>query len=382
MFLISIFLLPNLTQYIKGLYGSFVTYVLIAFLSIIAILRVIDMKGYGKADAMNSLVMSVFLCFLYLLVGFFTGFSLKTFSSTSSLAASLVIFIINITSVEVARAIAISMPNSIRTKILLGVIVGLFYSKTIIANKTYLVGACSQPVNLVSDVIFSLIITLLHIDGGFLSAFVFRFLISCFWRFSPILPDKNVLGFAWYSFESLSLITVYFVLTMLYQPSVKKNYFMVDKSLLKKSLNILAKLTYVGVFTVLFVIVFGGFTPMVINSGSMTPTLKIGDIVLVRHQNEYDVGDIVAYNFMGQVIVHRIVDIKNEGFITKGDANSNDDPFIISRDLIIGKVSLKIPIIGWISLALKGNIDGSLFYLTSGLILVGLISLFISKKRS
>jgi len=57
---------------------------------------------------------------------------------------------------------------------------------------------------------------------------------------------------------------------------------------------------------------------------------------------------------MGRIsIIHRVVEVREEGFVTKGDANRHPDPEVVHPDQIRGKVIFTIPKIGWIPLALK-----------------------------
>jgi len=103
-----------------------------------------------------------------------------------------------------------------------------------------------------------------------------------------------------------------------------------------------------------------GFTPTVIASGSMQPTLNVGDIAITvkTPTKAIKIGDIIQfYRASGEPpTIHRVID-KYEGggltwFITKGDANNApDDP--INEHQVIGKVILIIPKLGWISITLK-----------------------------
>ncbi|MCS7386087.1 MAG: signal peptidase I [Candidatus Methanomethylicota archaeon] len=105
---------------------------------------------------------------------------------------------------------------------------------------------------------------------------------------------------------------------------------------------------------------------VVVASGSMIPTLNVGDILIVRGVNpeSLQVGDIIVFKppspyWRGMPWVHRIIDkkVRNDGLVffrTKGDANQAPDPFWISAENVIGKVLLRIPYIGLISLTLKG----------------------------
>ena len=105
-----------------------------------------------------------------------------------------------------------------------------------------------------------------------------------------------------------------------------------------------------------------GYHPAVVGSGSMTPTICMGDIVIVKKVNPYDihVGDIIQYRSdEGITITHRVIAIKETPngliFVTKGDANNvADKPF--KEDRVIGKVVFVIPKLGLIPLMIRNLI--------------------------
>lgn len=107
---------------------------------------------------------------------------------------------------------------------------------------------------------------------------------------------------------------------------------------------------------------------LVVASGSMRPTLEVGDIIIVEgvdyesiHASPTD-GDVVVYRdprpFGSELIVHRAVDKTPLGLITKGDANQRPDPWSpIPPNYVVGKwTGIKIPYwtgLGYLSLLLK-----------------------------
>ena len=93
---------------------------------------------------------------------------------------------------------------------------------------------------------------------------------------------------------------------------------------------------------------------LVVISGSMQPTLNVGDIIVVKgfDPNEIKVGDIIVYHKpirYEELNVHRVIEVyRNDGkifFTTKGDANSGSIPWEIRfpADLVVGKVIEKLP---------------------------------------
>jgi signal peptidase len=101
-----------------------------------------------------------------------------------------------------------------------------------------------------------------------------------------------------------------------------------------------------------------GFQTFLISGVSMEPTLKAGDVVIVKKSSPEDIqiGDVVLFNKEEKRVLHRVVEINRSGMeteiITQGDANNvADEPVPISG--VQGKAIFKIPKIGWLSLNLK-----------------------------
>lgn len=81
---------------------------------------------------------------------------------------------------------------------------------------------------------------------------------------------------------------------------------------------------------------FLGYSIFEVATGSMSPTLKVGDWILIKKSSSYQVGDIITYQETDYYITHRIIEINDTNVITKGDANLvADNP--ISKDNIKGK---------------------------------------------
>ena len=89
---------------------------------------------------------------------------------------------------------------------------------------------------------------------------------------------------------------------------------------------------------------------------------NIGDIFVLKKADEVKIGDIIIYNDMirNAPIIHRVVDIKEGYYQTKGDHNSATFPFEekISKEQIYGKVLLKIPYLGWVKVMFNIMLKG------------------------
>lgn len=103
---------------------------------------------------------------------------------------------------------------------------------------------------------------------------------------------------------------------------------------------------------------FLGIKTYIIVSGSMEPNLEIGDIVIVKEtkKEELKVGDIISFRQGQSVITHRINEISEEKYITKGDNNNTTDDEPIEYEQIEGKVEKIVPVIGKLALMLHQKI--------------------------
>lgn len=100
--------------------------------------------------------------------------------------------------------------------------------------------------------------------------------------------------------------------------------------------------------------------PIVITgSGSMSPAIEMGDIVVVQgvSASSIQVGDIIVFEEpnIGELTIHRVIQIetREDGsiyFTTKGDANPSKDSRPVSATNVYGRVIYRIPYVGYIAI--------------------------------
>jgi len=106
-------------------------------------------------------------------------------------------------------------------------------------------------------------------------------------------------------------------------------------------------------------IILSTATPLVtVASGSMSPALETGDLVIIQGTpaNSIQVGAIIVFDSpSGTRTIHRVTRIQTlqNGtiqFKTKGDANSDEDLYWTLEENVHGQILHRIPYIGWIAL--------------------------------
>lgn len=129
----------------------------------------------------------------------------------------------------------------------------------------------------------------------------------------------------------------------------------IDRDYNKKRVKSLVLPIILTLIIVYFTSGYFKYYALAIASGSMSPKIKKGDIVIVEKikdkYQEIKEKDIIAYEYNGTIIVHRVEKIINLNgiyyFYTKGDANNSLDNYSIDQSMIIGVVRMDIPYIGW-----------------------------------
>lgn len=86
---------------------------------------------------------------------------------------------------------------------------------------------------------------------------------------------------------------------------------------------------------------FFGYSIFEVQTGSMADAISAGDWIIVKLTQEVELNDIITYEYNGEYITHRVIEIYNDTYITKGDANSSkDEP--LKQGQILGKVVITL----------------------------------------
>jgi signal peptidase len=99
-----------------------------------------------------------------------------------------------------------------------------------------------------------------------------------------------------------------------------------------------------------------GYRMYVVHTGSMTPTLNPGDLVIDKRQTALRAGEIITFrhsDLTSDVVTHRIQSVTLAGIHTKGDANRSADAWTIRPDQVQGHVVLKLHGFGYLAVYFK-----------------------------
>ncbi|MGI9607704.1 MAG: signal peptidase I [Acidimicrobiales bacterium] len=105
---------------------------------------------------------------------------------------------------------------------------------------------------------------------------------------------------------------------------------------------------------IVIVMLTTGWAPIIVTTGSMTPTLRPGDVVMVDdHPDDGLLGQRTVITFEspggdGELITHRVFETlpAAELYITKGDANQSPDSDRVSPTQVRGVARLVVPLVG------------------------------------
>lgn len=212
----------------------------------------------------------------------------------------------------------------------------------------------------------SAVLTALAYIGGAIFPIIYMTLIKAYIFTMPVLPVQQ--GHARplaYMLMSLLQLTILWVMR-----GKRMSFREVYSSLLSKRAGVLRRAIHATMTAfniaiaggILFLLITGGRLS-VVTSGSMSPTLNIGDIVVITPTQNPQNGTIAVYLGERSLVIHRIVDVveKDNGtvlYVFKGDANNNVDPNPVPRKYIVGEMSFRIPVVGLPVILLTKTLGG------------------------
>lgn len=121
-----------------------------------------------------------------------------------------------------------------------------------------------------------------------------------------------------------------------------------------------------------------GYSLFEVATGSMKPTIQIGDVVIVKITKDVNENDIIVYIDGDDIITHRLVEKSEDNIVTRGDANNSEDK-PIQENMIIGQVIKIVPQLGtWQNILSSPEVLALIIVL---IIILSIIYIYTSKSE-
>ncbi len=195
----------------------------------------------------------------------------------------------------------------------------------------------------------NILCTYISYKTGYKPVWLYSLIIGTYSFFLPIIPNPNK-----YIYSVVELVIPMIYLYFLYKYFKREKDEKVEREYSKKRIGGLIIPSLLVIFLVYFTSGYFYYHAIVIASGSMTPNILKGDVVVIEkipNKKDIKIGEVIAYKHEDIIVVHRLVKkiiVDGEVFYyTKGDANNGIDKYKITEDEIIGIVNIRIPYIGY-----------------------------------
>ena len=180
---------------------------------------------------------------------------------------------------------------------------------------------------------------------------IYRIITILYMYVFPIVPNIYIF------FEAIIRLIIPYVIYIIIEALYSRNNYVVSVEHKRKEAVISIILCLIVAIIIMLVSCKFRFGVLTIGSESMTGTINKGDIVLYERYDEnqtINTGDIIVFIDNDIQIIHRVIEQRNLGdetrYYTKGDANAQeDDGYRLKKD-VVGKVKIRIPYIGYLTL--------------------------------
>ncbi len=316
------------------------------------------------------------------ILGLISGFGRNPLTLTQSLIIlNLVREVPRVFGMELFRGFVLGNSRGVKTSLVVTSFLLTFLNFTYTRYLGLLAASYSSFINfLMRDFtplfLSNLLVGCLFVLGGIRNSLLYSMFKTLYIYLMPMLPNVSS-GVS----ALVSVVHIFMFFTIL--------------SVMYSGGRVLGKLTltrkllsvfFVLLLSAVLISVLMGYRALVIVSGSMSPFLSVGDVVIVNTRIDPAnilVGDVIAFYLGRDVVVHRVVRILNTSsgirYVTKGDANDAPDPFKVAPSALLGRYVFKIPTIGYLWIYLMQalvNYQNLVIAATLGMIISSVRSLF------
>ena len=339
----------------------FLLIVLVAFKCLFGFEK--DRQRHTKDVILDTVIFLIVFLLLYYLLGILIGFykadNYYTLYGLKTFILPIVCYIVlrEYFRYMVMRKREGSILLTITTIILfifLDITTSIYYGKFETNYDTFVFTALTILPAISTNLIFSYITT----KVGYKPLILFSLVISLYPYLLPIVPNPSQ-----YLVSLIDLLLPIALGYMIFSFFKKREQEKPMSNVHDRKKQFVALVPLIILVTTLVYFTSGYFRlwTIVIASGSMQPQIYKGDAVIIDTKFDYKKlkkGQIIAYEHGGVIIVHRIVNkavVDNSYYyVTKGDANQEEDNLIITKDKIVGVVNHKIPYVGLPKVWLNG----------------------------
>lgn len=322
-----------------------------------------DNFRYKKDVFLNLLICLLLYYFITYFLGVFSGFVRTSYSlSINNIIKNIFPIVLLIVASEILRYEIFTKAKGNVFSLIIGCLVFILIDVNMIVH-LYDVTTPLGLTKMICLVIFpsitkNIFLTSLTVKTGYKNSLFYRLVTELNTYIFPIFPD----------FGEYINVLIKTVLPIIIMSRVNNlfNYYEIrkikDSKYNSRKLVLYSIITFVLLIIVLLTSGLFKYQALTIGSGSMTPKIEKGDIVIVESLNSSEIkeikkGDILVYNHDNKIIVHRVVKISNINnkitFNTKGDNNETKDSWIVKDSDVIGIVKFKIKWLGMPTVALN-----------------------------
>lgn len=352
---------------LKKLDGIFTITCLLGFLILLFAIVRYKKPIKRRAKDINFIVvgLSIIVLGIMYIVGLFTGY-LSTPSPLSKTSISLgKVFLIVITVIitELIRYMLSLVETRKRKKYLITDAIMLLNYVLIdmtLAPKVYSLNTYSQfceffCIFFVQSVAKNLLLNILSKKYGYSPCLYYRLFMELYLFILPIKPRINNF------IEAVIFLIFPYIVYIIIQELTEKR-----KIQLSKSKN---KIEYVGgtieiVLVAMLVMLVScefKYGMLAVGSKSMTGTINKGDAIIYKKYEKktpLKEGQVIVFKKNNVMIIHRIIKVDKintheEVYQTKGDANEDNDSWVVKQKEIVGTVDTRIIWVAWPSVLLN-----------------------------
>jgi len=204
----------------------------------------------------------------------------------------------------------------------------------------------------------NIFLTYLTMKVGYKNGIIYRLITELSTYLLPIFPDFG-------EYINVLLKTV-LPIAIMARLNNMFNYYSVrkikDSRYNNRKLVLYSFITFALLTIVLLTSGLFTYQALTIGSGSMSPAIEKGDVIVLKSMKNEEArkikkGDVLVYNHDNKIIVHRVIKKSNNGetisFKTKGDYNNAKDSWTVKQEDVIGIVKFRIRWIGMPTVALN-----------------------------